>query len=133
VLIIDDDPTFVTATQVGLEHFGFDVLTAETCEEALRLARQEHPDAIILDILMAPEDGFTICRKLRSDSATANKPVLVMSAVFEKMHKDITSPEIIGNLDADDFLDKPTDPAVLAERISKLLKRKRPDHEEEQM
>ena len=132
VLIIDDDPAFVAATQVGLEHFGYDVLSAGTGDEAIRLARENHPDAIILDILMGPESGFSICRKLREESSTADRPVLVMSALQEKMHKGLTSPEVTEQIDADDFLDKPTAPAVLAERLDKLLARGRPDRKEEQ-
>ncbi len=131
VLIIDDDPAFTAATQVGLEHFGFDVLSADSGDEAIRLARENHPDAIILDIFMAPDDGFTICRRLRSDSATADRPVLVISALKEKMHMKLASPEIVEKLDVDDFLDKPTDAAVLAERIRKLLSKKRSHYEEE--
>jgi len=125
VLIVDDDPLFVEATQVLLERLGYEVISAGDGNAGVDLARREHPDAIILDLFMTPKDGFSVCEELRSDPRTASCPILVMSAVQQKMHKSVWSPEISLRLDADAFLDKPAEVSLLADHLARLIAKTR--------
>jgi CheY-like chemotaxis protein len=79
VLIVDDDPDIVAVVQIALEDEGYQVLTAVN-GAALPLARERHPDVILLDIMMPGMDGIEVSRRLRADPTTANIPIIAMSA-----------------------------------------------------
>ncbi len=79
ILLAEDDRFLRRAAEATLRRHGFDVLTAVDGEEALRLARAERPDLVLLDLIMPKLQGFEVLRALKEDAATANIPVVVVS------------------------------------------------------
>jgi len=121
ILVVDDDHVFVEATRAVLESKNYQVSVAYDGDEGLQKAREEKPDAIILDIIMPTKDGFTVCEQLKEDPALTGIPVLVLTSFASDKGKT-NIPESAGlTLEAEDYLDKPIDPAELINRIEKLL------------
>lgn len=87
VLLIDDDPDIVPLLREMLRAESCTLLSAHDGEEGLRLARSEHPDVILLDLIMPGMSGFEVLEKLRAEAETANIPVIVLTA------KDVTAEE----------------------------------------
>jgi CheY-like chemotaxis protein len=101
VLVVDDDEAIVAVIQGALEDEGYRVLTAVD-GAALQIARDQHPDLILLDIMMPVMDGVEVSRRLRADPATADIPIVAMSA-----HSRLRA--TAGTMAADDRLSKPFD------------------------
>ncbi|HSD52251.1 MAG TPA: response regulator [Candidatus Methylomirabilis sp.] len=80
VLIIDDQPFFVTMQQNLLQRQGYRVVTASNGQEGLAKAKQHKPDLILLDIEMPGMDGFTVCEKLKQDEHLKHVPVIVLTS-----------------------------------------------------
>jgi len=80
VLIIDDQPFFITMQQNLLRQQGYRVLAASNGAEGLARARQHKPDLILLDIEMPGMDGFAVCQKLKQDEALRHIPVIILTA-----------------------------------------------------
>jgi len=79
ILLVEDDRFLRRACEASLRQRGLTVTTAADGEEGLRLARSEHPDLILLDMLMPKLSGLEVLRALRGDAATRNVPVLILS------------------------------------------------------
>jgi len=121
ILVIDDDELDLGAMEVTLKAAGFQVETCESGKDALRRARELQPDLVITDLMMAPPDGFEICRGLDEDELLRSVPRIVVSAIGEKMHKSTTGIDVQSRVDADDFMEKPVDPKELGRRVRELL------------
>ena len=123
ILVIDDDPSFVTVITPVLESKGYKVETAHNKEEAVEKIEGLKPDLILLDIMMERlTDGFDICYKLKHDPEMKKIPVLAVSAVTKETGFKF-SPATDGEyFEADDFVEKPVKPADLLERVGKLLR-----------
>ena len=80
VLIIDDQPFFITLQQVMLQKQGYRVLAAPTGAEGLAQAKQHKPDLILLDVEMPGMDGFAVCEKLKQDEELKKIPVIILTA-----------------------------------------------------
>lgn len=118
ILAVDDDPATLTVVDEALTLSHHLVLRAENGERALALARQHHPDLILLDIMMPGIDGLEVCRRLRRDPVTASIPIMMLTAL------DGTVDEVLGlENGADDYLAKPFDVHVLRARVKALLRR----------
>ncbi|HET6248540.1 MAG TPA: response regulator [Tepidisphaeraceae bacterium] len=113
VLAIDDDPLARELLGRLFAAEGFDARLAETGEEGIRLAREWKPDAITLDVLMPEMDGWAVLRALKSDAATADVPVVILSIVGDQNR------ELGSALGAADFLTKPVDHGDLARVLEK--------------
>jgi CheY-like chemotaxis protein len=116
ILICDDDPAILRVIQVNLEVEGYDVVTAHHGEEALEVAHAEHPDLIILDIMMPRLDGYQTCEALKSADDTKAIPVIFLSAKAQA--SDIEKGKSYG---VDDYLTKPFDPSDLIDVVERLL------------
>ncbi len=81
VLIVEDDRFLRRAHEVGLRQGGFTVLTAADGEEGLRVARTEHPDVVLLDLVMPKLQGFEVLRLLKADPVTAAIRVVILSSL----------------------------------------------------
>lgn len=80
VLVVDDEEGIRVLCRVNLELGGFEVLEASDGIEAVEKARTEHPDLVFLDLMMPRMDGWQVLEQLKSDAATANIPVVVLTA-----------------------------------------------------
>jgi two-component system, OmpR family, alkaline phosphatase synthesis response regulator PhoP len=115
VLVVDDAQEIVRLVRDYLEHAGFAVLTATDGPSALRLARQERPDAVVLDLGLPGRDGLDVARDLRRDS---NVPILMLTARTDEADR------VAGlELGADDYITKPFSPRELVARIRAVLRR----------
>ena len=123
ILVIDDDPNFVTLMTSMLESKGYKVEAAYNRQEAMEKLGRFKPDVILLDIMMEKvTDGFDICYKLKHDRELKKIPVLAVSAINKEFGFKF-SPEIDGEyFEADDLMEKPVKPTELLERVEKLLK-----------
>jgi DNA-binding response OmpR family regulator len=81
VLIVEDEPDFRQLVEFNLVRQGFDVVSAENGIEALRCARCETPSVILLDLMLPDLDGFSVCEILRSQPATRDVPIIILSAL----------------------------------------------------
>jgi CheY-like chemotaxis protein len=116
VLICDDDPVILRLLQVNLELEGYDVLMAGHGEEAVELANKEHPDLVILDIMMPKLDGYQTCARLKANDATNGIPVVFLSAKAQQT--DIDRGKEFG---VAEYLTKPFDPNDLIEVVQRLI------------
>ena len=99
----------------SLERDGFKVTTAYNSRAALDSARRQHPDLIVLDLMLPEISGFDVCRALRKES---DVPIIMLTA------RDETTDKIVGlELGADDYVTKPFDPKELVSRIKAVLRR----------
>lgn len=120
ILAVDDDVLNLEMIQRRLQRHGCKVLTAETGQQALELARTHRPDVILLDMIMPGMDGIQVLGKLRSDPALSQIPVIVLSASDEAA----TAVHCI-KMGADDFLPKPCSTTLLFARLESSLAKKR--------
>lgn len=115
VLIVDDDAKTVELVKLYLSRDGYRVLTAYEGHEALRLAREAHPDLIVLDLMLPGVDGLEVCRILRKES---DVPIIMLTA------KSTDEDKLKGlDLGADDYVTKPFSPKELAARVRAVLRR----------
>jgi len=121
ILIIDDDEDVLCAYRTVLSASDYDVVCARAGEDGFAEALRVRPDLIILDVIMSPPDGLEIAERLRNHPRTATIPVIVVSAVAEKLHKQLYSPEIAERLQAECFLQKPIDPQTMLAEVAALL------------
>ncbi len=115
VLVVDDDAKTVELVKLYLNRDGYRVLTAYDGVEALRLAREGHPDLIVLDLMLPGMDGLEICRRLREES---DVPIIMLTA------RTTENDRLAGlDLGADDYVTKPFSPRELAARVRAVLRR----------
>ena len=115
ILVVDDEARIVKLVRDYLERAGYDVLDARDGETALTLARLEHPDLIVLDLMLPGVDGLDICRRLRQESGV---PIIMLTARVEEADR------IVGlELGADDYVTKPFSPRELVARVRATLRR----------
>lgn len=122
ILIIDDDPDLVEAVSMLLEGEGMEPLAAYGGIEGLQIARAEKPDLIILDVMMEDKDGFEVAKEIAKDDKLNDIRVIMLTAVAEHAMDTSYAPHAaIKSLEADEWFDKPVDPAALVGRIKELL------------
>ena len=88
ILVIEDDPATLRLVDYSLRHEGYQVLKASNGLEGIRKVQEEKPDLLILDVMLPGMDGFEICHRLRSEPATAQLPILMLSAKAQEIDKD---------------------------------------------
>lgn len=115
ILIVDDEPSIVDALQYNLEKLHYHVLIAMDGEGALRIARSDSPDLIVLDLMLPGMDGIEVCRQLRMDSEV---PIIMLTARDEEVDR------VVGlEIGADDYVVKPFSMRELLARIKSVLRR----------
>ena len=120
-LIVDDEAPILTLLRYNLEKAGWRVLEASDGQEGLTVAREEHPDIVVLDWMLPSLSGLEICRRLRRDPELAATPIVMLTARSEEADR------VRGlELGADDYLAKPFSPAELLARMQAVLRRIRP-------
>ena len=115
ILIIEDDPDTTELIRLYLVRDGHQVLTASDGVQGLRLAQEDAPDLIVLDLMLPRMDGLEVCRRVRQISQT---PIIMLTARVEEEDR-------LGGLDmgADDYVTKPFTPRELAARVRAVLRR----------
>jgi CheY-like chemotaxis protein len=116
ILVADDDPKNVDLLEAYLENTGYEVRTASDGEETLRVVGSWQPDLILLDIMMPRISGFEVCKRLRSNPATHDIAVLMVTALDQP--SDIDRAVDAGT---DDFVTRPIGKADLLRRVRSLL------------
>jgi len=115
VLVVDDDVKTVELVKLYLNRDGYKVITAYDGVEALHLARESHPDLIVLDLMLPGMDGLEVCRTIREES---DVPIIMLTARTTDQDK------LTGlSLGADDYVTKPFSPRELAARVRAVLRR----------
>ncbi len=119
ILVVDDIPANVKLLEVRLLAEYFEVLTASNGADALETCENGKIDVVLLDVMMPDMDGFEVCRRLKSDPATAHIPVVMVTAL------DHVSDRVRGlEAGADDFLTKPVNDLQLMTRVRSLVRLK---------
>jgi CheY-like chemotaxis protein len=127
VLLVDDDVDLLDINRITLEAAGFDVLTAENGDEAMRLATSKHVDVAVLDVMMTtPTEGFLLARAMRDDERTRGVPLLMLTSVNAENEAQ-GSPFRFTDRDRDQqwlpvdrFVDKPVRPEDLVSMVRTL-------------
>ena len=120
ILVVDDEEDILELVKYNLSKEGYSVTTVTTGEKAIRIARQDSPDLVVLDLMLPGVDGLEVCKYLKNDPSTNRIPILMLTA------KEEESDIVIGlELGADDYVTKPFSPKVLTARIKALLRRKK--------
>ena len=116
LLLVDDDPNLILLVKDYLEFRGYDVIAAESGNEAIEILKQRTPDLIICDVMMPDMDGYSLVKSIRGDSKTQSIPILLLSAKGQNQDR------IKGfNIGADIYMTKPFEPEVLVAQIQSFL------------
>lgn len=129
MLVVEDDRDIADLVRLYLEKAGHTVTVALSGQDVVAMARQNPPDAVILDVMLPGMDGLSICRGLRGHETTAGIPIIILSARADE------SDRIHGlELGADDYVTKPFSPKELVARVAAVERRsRRQDRESTQL
>jgi len=120
ILIVDDEKDIVKMLSYNLKKEGYRTVEANDGEDALDLAGREHPDLILLDLMLPGIDGLEVCKQLKKEAKTSGIPIIMLTAKTQETDK------IVGlELGADDYVSKPFSPKELIARIKAVLRRTR--------
>jgi len=115
ILIVDDERKIVQIIQAYLEREGFQAITAYDGKTAVETAHKQHPDLIVLDLMLPEISGWDVCRAIRKESEV---PIIMLTA------RDEVTDKIVGlEMGADDYVTKPFDPKELISRVRAVLRR----------
>jgi len=122
ILIIDDDPDFRQAVRIALEDEGYAVSEAPCAKTGLDMARDQHPDLIVLDIMMeSPVEGYSAVQALHAQTETADIPIVMVSSVRDDPSTLYGMAEDMEQIMPDAYFTKPLDTPVFLECVRKML------------
>lgn len=128
VLVVEDETSLMTMLRYNLEKEGYRVTEAGDGEEAMTVAAETPPDAVILDWMLPRMSGVEVCRQLRRRPETRNVPIIMLTARSEEADK------VRGlNVGADDYMTKPFSMVELLARVRALLRRAKPSQAKGQL
>ncbi len=120
ILVVDDDPDFVEIMRTILESQGYTVITSSSGRDALARVKAEHPDLMLLDIMMSTVlDGLNVSEQLAQDPDARYMPVIMVSSIADTPHARLFPMEEQPHMDA--WLSKPVDPSTLLAKVAELL------------
>ncbi len=118
ILVVDDEDHIVELISYNLINSGYNVIIANNGLDAVRLAKEENPSLILLDLMIPGLDGFDVCKAIRNDVTTKEISIIMLTAKGEELDK------ILGlELGADDYITKPFSIRELLARIKAILRR----------
>ena len=119
ILIVDDEKDILEFLSYNLQKEGYEIFRANNGNSALKVAKKEVPDLIILDVMMPEMDGIETCEKIREIDSLDSTLILFLTARSEEYS------ELAGfSAGADDYVTKPIKPKLLISRVNALLRRK---------
>ena len=121
ILIVDDEPDFSMIVQTYLEKEGFATELAYNGVEGFEKIKANPPDAIVLDVMMPEMDGYELCALLKKESAYANIPVVLLTAVADRVTSTKYSHYDGMSTEADDYLPKPASADDITQSVKRLL------------
>ena len=121
VAVVDDDPELVQSVKVILKVAGAQVFGARNGISGYLMIRREHPDVVLLDIMMPDMDGFEVCRKLKLDSITKGIPIIFLTARSGQAHIDMGL-----SLGAQGYITKPFEHDDLVDKIIQVTRNDNP-------
>lgn len=121
ILVVDDEPDFASIVQGNLEKEGFEVEVAYDGVEGLEKVKANPPDAIVLDVIMPEKDGYQMCSELKGDKKYAHIPILMLTAVADRVTSTRYSHYDGMSMEADDYLAKPASAEDITESVKNLL------------
>ena len=118
ILVVDDEEHIQELIKFNLEKNGYKVICADNGIDAIKLAKEQLPQLMLLDLMLPGMDGLDVCKEIRKDSSMSNMPIIMITAKAEEIDK------IIGlELGADDYITKPFSVRELVARIKAILRR----------
>lgn len=116
ILVCEDEPNMLTSISFIVRKEGFELLTAEDGEEALKAAREKKPDLMLLDVMMPKMTGFEVCRILKNDEETKDIYIAILTAKGQEADEKEGR-----NAGANGYIKKPFSPRQLREKIHEIL------------
>ena len=118
ILIVDDQPQIRELVAITLQLSSYQILLAENGQRAIEIAQTEHPDVILLDVMLygSDLDGLEVCRRLKKNPTTEDIPIVLLTAHGQM--SDIEAGKAAG---ADDYFTKPFSPIALMKKIEAVL------------
>jgi CheY-like chemotaxis protein len=116
ILVIDDDASLLQMMTIILKRGGHETLVSADAEEGIAMARQHRPDMAIVDVMMPMINGYQVCYTLRTDEATRDMPLLILTALTEAEHRERAE-----DAGADGFVTKPIASTDLLKQVADLL------------
>jgi two-component system alkaline phosphatase synthesis response regulator PhoP len=118
ILVVDDEEHIQELIKFNLEKNGYKVICTGNGVDAIKLAKEQLPQLMLLDLMLPGMDGLDVCKEIRKDSSMSNMPIIMITAKGEEIDK------IIGlELGADDYITKPFSVRELVARIKAILRR----------
>lgn len=116
ILVVDDNQTVLTIVSRSLRNKGYQVITATNGEEALQIARREHPELMVLDVVMPKKNGFQVCRSLKRADETKDIKIILLTSRAQPSDRYWGLKQ-----GADDYMTKPFEEDELLDNVSNLL------------
>ncbi len=120
VLVVDDEPNIVLSLEFLMAEAGHDVRVARNGEQALQAIRDQKPDLILLDIMMPPPDGYSVCKTVRGDPKTRDIPIIMLTAKGREAEREMGI-----EAGATEFITKPFSNREVVARVGDLLGRRK--------
>jgi len=121
ILVVDDEPDFVSIVKKNLEKAGFSVDVAYDGVEGMEKVEKNPPDAIVLDVMMPEKDGYKVCSELKKDEKYTDIPILLLTAVADHVSSTRYSHYDGMSTEADDYLPKPASADDILDSVKSLL------------
>jgi two-component system phosphate regulon response regulator PhoB len=126
ILVVEDEEDILELVSFNLDREGYQVIRASSGEQALKTARLEPLDLILLDLMLPGIDGLEVAKVIKNDKATKHVPIVMLTAKGEEA--DIVTGLELG---ADDYITKPFSPKIMIARIRAVLRRKKKEPAED--
>lgn len=117
ILIVDDEPNILISLEFLMKREGYDVILARDGQEALDAIGREHPDLVLLDVMMPVKSGFDVCHEVRASEAL--KDTLIVMLTAKGRDADIAKGMALG---ADAYMTKPFSTRELVDKVAQLLR-----------
>ncbi len=122
ILLVDDEPDFISIVKSNLEKEGFEVDMAYDGVEGLKKIKANPPDAIVLDVMMPEKDGYEVCAELKGDKKYSHIPIIMLTAVADHVSSTRYSHYDGMSMEADDYLPKPASAEAIVGSVKSLLR-----------